>query len=174
MHGSGTNRTPSRRRARGSRLRRSSRSSPSARPAPRQIHAGAPHQSPWNVASWRGTPARSQPPLAMTTSARSRSCASTIPGDSCSGLCLLGQIRHVQHDQRIAPIAAGGRLDRTVGLTDQPAGAYRAARHGCQQRADHAASPRIIGEALGVLPDQGDQLMPPRQRQKRPRPTWRP
>ncbi len=39
-------------------------------------------------------------------------------GATVTGLCLLGQIRHVQHDQRIALIAAGGRLDRTVCLTE--------------------------------------------------------
>ena len=41
-------------------------------------------------------------------------------GATVTGLCLLGQIRHVQDDQRIALIAAGGRLDCTVRLTDQP------------------------------------------------------
>jgi hypothetical protein len=43
-------------------------------------------------------------------------------GATVTGLCLLGQIRHVQDDQRIALLAAGGRLDRTVRLTDQPLG----------------------------------------------------
>ena len=39
-----------------------------------------------------------------------------------TGLRLLGQIRHVQDDQRIALVAAGRRLDRTLGVTDQPLG----------------------------------------------------
>jgi hypothetical protein len=43
-------------------------------------------------------------------------------GATVTGLCLLGQIRHVQDDQRIALIPAGGRLGRTARLTDPPPG----------------------------------------------------
>ncbi len=43
-------------------------------------------------------------------------------GTTVRGLCLLGQIRHVQDDQRIDLIAARRWLGRTVRLTDRPLG----------------------------------------------------
>ena len=140
MHGSGT--TEHVAAASASRLRRSSRSSPSARPAryrsPRCSSSVAVNVGENGEEHRHGHSLARDDHLGQVAKLRKPSSGGDRHGPVPARPDSPCAARSAHRSHR------GWRATRPHGPPHRPtAGAYRAARHGCQQRADHAASPRI-------------------------------